>query len=228
MRSGKSRLAAGLPSDCSVSARSVTRSRSTSRLPPKLMSSERCTPLCGRSSTTRLTPTLAVASSVSRRASAETSSRSAPVCRFVCWNASPRAVQSSRERGARVDADLARAGLGAQLLADAEARFLLAHVRLQVEPLRHVLDLGEIGRRARRAQRIVGRRLRDLGAQLERARGPEAQVGAGEPRVADVGAFVDQRRAELELVAGELRRRARAGRRAAGVDDRSVSYSAMM
>ena len=61
----------------------------------------------------------------------------------------------------------------------------------------------------------VGSRLRDLGAQLERAHGAEAQVGCGEPRVADVGAFVDQGRAELELVAGEPRRRARAGRRAA-------------
>ena len=45
MRSGKSRLAAGLPSERSVSARSVTRSRSTSRLPPTLRSSDCWMPL---------------------------------------------------------------------------------------------------------------------------------------------------------------------------------------
>ena len=54
-----------------------------------------------------------------------------------------------RQRAARVDADLARAGLGVELLPDAEAGFLLAHVRGEIEPLGDVLDLREIGRRAR-------------------------------------------------------------------------------
>jgi hypothetical protein len=75
-----------------------------------------------QSSTTRFTPTLAVASSVSRRASAEASSRSAPVERFVCRNVSPRGRPEVRQPSARVDADLARAGLRAKLLADAEAQ----------------------------------------------------------------------------------------------------------
>ena len=136
------------PERAAPSARAASRGRAARRgCRPSSGARSCCMPLCGRSSTTRLTPTLAVASSVSRRASAEASSRSAPVCEVRLPERFAARRPELRQRAARVDADLARAGLGVQLLADAEAGFLLAHVRCEVEPLRDVLDLGEIGRR---------------------------------------------------------------------------------
>jgi hypothetical protein len=46
-----------------------------------------------------------------------------------------------------VDASLARSVFGIQLLADAEARFLLANVDARIERLGHVRELGQVAER---------------------------------------------------------------------------------
>ncbi len=196
------------------------RSFAKSRLPPIDTSSLSFSPLCGpaegKLSTTRRTPKLSVASSLSWRASALDELAIGARREVLLAVRFAARGPTARKLGVRIHADFVRASFGRELLPHAEARLLLARVGLEIQTLGHPLDLGEI-RAGCAACGIRGIRLRHLGAQLERAVRAVAQVGARESRVAGGRAFLDERGAELELVVGEPRRCARARRRAAVV-----------
>src|SRR6185436_13045560 len=119
--------------------------------------------------------------------------------------------ESLAELVAAIDADLAGAGFAARLLADAEARFLLAYVRACVEPFADMRNFGEIRSGARRACRVVRLAARQLGAQLGRRSDLPTQVCARDPAVAGCRAFLQVAGADLDAVVRKLDRRAPAG-----------------